>query len=187
MGFYDVFNDTILNADHETILGDSDVLYSDFDILIPQDPGYSAQRLMDCAVTEPSRTMILYAPFTDSKSIYRVYDNGTISDICESRYPLWVPKYQLGLSWIGTDKIVAAYGDKGMDHIVLYNYADGVISFDKTVYEEERGSASIRNAWPIVDTNNEYFLWGRGYFNPKQYKDFRMDTMICSVSALLQG
>lgn len=182
MGFYDVVNDRILNADCRTVLGSSDIPYTDFTVLIPQDPAYSTQRLMDCAITSPSRTMILYAPSKDSKSIYRLYDEGKIVDICESRYPLWVPKYQLGLAWIGTDKIVAARGDVNKDIIELYDYKDEQVILAKVVFGENRGDPVIRNAWPIVDVNNQYFLWGRGYFNHKQYKDFCMDVIIKSCS-----
>lgn len=181
MGFYDVFHDTILNADCKTVLGNADVPYSDFDVLIPQDPHYSTQRLMDCAVTAPLKTMILYAPFTGAKSKYRIYDDGIITDICDGGQPLWTPKYQLGLAWIGTDQIVVARGEKGKDIIELYKYADGKVSLGKAIYEEDHGVDAVRNAWPIVDTNNRYYLWGRGYFNSKQYKDFCMDTVIASV------
>lgn len=182
MGFYDVINDKILDADGVTILGTDSIPYDSFTTIIPKDPNYSMQRLLDVAITPIERALVLYCPFTDDDSEYRLYDNGMITNICAGGKSVWYPKSQLGCAFVGTDKIISSREQDNVDTIELYNYNDGQITLNKTIYSEAIGDNTIRNAWPIVDINNNYIMWGRGYFNRGQYKDFNMDAVIYDVN-----
>lgn len=179
MGFFDLNTRVVYNADNRTKLGTDNISYSEFSVIINRLPGLT-QRIFDVAITEPEKPRILYAAFSagfmSKNSTYKLYDAGTVTDICQGGCPLWNPKYQLGASFIGTDKIVLAREEAGRDIIELYHYTEGNIEFQKSVYEEIIGDRCVRNARPIVDINGNAFLWHRGYYNPGSYKEFFTDA-----------
>lgn len=181
MGFFNLNTGKVYNADNKTEVGTKNIAYTKFDIIIKKLSGLT-QRMFDVAITEPEKPMILYATFSTSKtsknSTYKIYDAGTVTDICQGGNPLWNPKYQLGAAFIGTDKIVLAREENDFDKIELYHYTEGKIDFQELVYTEEIGNISIRNARPIVDINGNAFLWHRGYYNPNSYTDFYTEAKI---------
>ncbi len=181
MGFYDVANAQILDSDAQTVLGTADIPYDSYGIIIPQDSAYETQRLIDCAVSDVDKPMVLYTPFSGGRSRYRLFNAGITIDICDSTAILWSPYTQLGMAFVGTDKIVVCRGDEQDDMVELYDIQQDAVALRCVVHAEPRGRIPIRNAWPIVDTNEKYFLWGRGYFNRLNYKDFCMDTVIAPV------
>ena len=181
MGFLDLRTGKIYNADNKTELGTKDVPGKNFDIVIKRTTGLT-QRLLDVAVTAPEKPMILFDTFSNEKndknSVYKLYDSGNIIEICNGGNPLWNPKYQLGASFLGTDKIVVAREENDYDNIELYNYIDGSLSLQESVYSEEIGSIGIRNARPIADINGKAFLWHRGFYDSGSYTDFYTEAKI---------
>ena len=99
-------------------------------------------------------------------------------EICNGGNPLWNPKYQLGASFIGDNRIVLGREENGFDKIEIYNYDKEKIRLDKEIYFELIGNTFIRNARPIVDINQKVFLWHRGFYNPNVYTDFFTEAKI---------
>lgn len=186
MGFFNLNTGKVYNADNLTELGTENIPYTKFQIIISKIAGLT-QRMLDVAVTEPGRPMILYAVFsmdeTLKSSLYRIYDGGNVMDICQGGNPLWNPKYQLGASFIGTDRIILAREESGFDNIELYNYTEGNIGFQESVYTEEIGTINIRNARPIADINGNAFLWHRGFYDPNSYKNFYTEAKLYLIGS----
>lgn len=175
MGFFNLANGNIYNADNSTVLGTSNVSYSAFDTIIPVETG-KTQRIFDVAITAPERPLILYGPFSTSKDcVYKIYDNGNIVTLANAGTAIWNPKYQDGCAWYGTDKIVVARESDGSDIVEIYGYENGAVNLIDTVYSEAMGSIPIRNARPVVDINGKAFLWHRGYYNSTGYTEFNTD------------
>lgn len=181
MGFFNLNTEKIYNADNKTELGKSSVSRKSFSILIKRPSGLT-QRLLDVAVTAPQNPLVLYDTFstdkTDKDCIYKLYDTGNVTEIIHGGSPLWNPKYQLGASFLGNDKIVLAREAKGYDYIELYNYIDGDISLKESVYTEKIGTSQIRNARPITDINGQAFLWHKGFYNPDSYTEFSTEAKL---------
>lgn len=179
--FFHLDTRVLYNSDNMTVLGESNVSKDNVTAIIPNEETLTRQRLMDCAITEPSRPLILYAPFRmENDSQYKIYDAGTIINIVGGGNDL-AYTYQLGMSFIGDDKIVVAHGsgsDGGKDIIEIYNYDGNAVSSDEIVWDEIRGTIPIRNFRPIVDVNNKCFLWQRGYYNSSQYTDFNTSAKV---------
>lgn len=175
MGFMNLDTNEIYNSDNKTLLGKANVPSDQFDIIVSKPLGQS-QRLLDVAVTEPEKPMILYATFkydfATKNSVYNLYDTDKSLEICNGGNPLWNPKYQLGASFIGDNRIVLGREENGFDKIEIYNYDKEKIRLDKEIYFELIGNTFIRNARPIVDINQKVFLWHRGFYNPNVYTDF---------------
>jgi len=175
MGFMNLDTNEIYNSDNKTLLGKANILSDQFDIIVSKPLGQS-QRLLDVAVTEPEKPMILYATFkydfVTKNSVYNLYDTDKSVEICNGGNPLWNPKYQLGASFIGDNRIVLGREENGFDKIEIYNYDKEEIQLDKEIYFELIGNTFIRNARPIVDINQKVFLWHRGFYNPNVYTDF---------------
>lgn len=175
MGFMNLKTNEIYNSDNKTLLGKANVHSDQFDIIVSKPLGQS-QRLLDVAVTAPERPMILYATFkydfATKNSVYNLYDTDKSIEICNGGNPLWNPKYQLGASFIGDNRIVLGREENGFDKIEIYNYDKEKIRLDKEIYFELIGNTFIRNARPIVDINQKVFLWHRGFYNPNVYTDF---------------
>lgn len=175
MGFMNLDTNEIYNSDNKTLLGKANIPSNQFDIIVSKPLGQS-QRLLDVAVTEPEKPMILYATFkydfATKNSVYNLYDTDKSLDICNGGNPLWNPKYQLGASFIGDNRIVLGREENGFDKIEIYNYDKEEIQLDKEIYFELIGNTFIRNARPIVDINQKVFLWHRGFYNPNVYTDF---------------
>ncbi len=175
MGFMNLDTNEIYNSDNKTLLGKANVPSDQFDIIVSKPLGQS-QRLLDVAVTEPEKPMILYATFkydfATKNLVYNLYDTDKSLEICNGGNPLWNPKYQLGASFIGDNRIVLGREENGFDKIEIYNYDKEKIRLDKEIYFELIGNTFIRNARPIVDINQKVFLWHRGFYNPNVYTDF---------------
>lgn len=180
MGFYDLETGLFLNSDGKTELGSRDIHFTDVNILIPATEG-KTQRLLDVAVTDPEVTRILFAPFTLDKSakdsVYCLYDNGAVAQLCTGGDPLWNPKYMGGACFAGSDIYIARNQD-GMDEIVAFRFSDDGSVTPVVLWEEAVGTGSNRNARPIASPDGSVILWHRGYYNSKVYTDFYTEAMI---------
>ena len=178
MGFLNLSSGTLYNADGTTALGTGGIAHTSFDVIIPTETD-KTQRMFDVAITEPSRPLVLYAPFaTYNDSVYKVYDAGVSHEIVSGGEAFWYPKYQNGCSWIGDSRIVVSRGYSGSDRVELYSYERGSVALVKTVYTEVKGNIPIRNVRPIADINSEAFIWHRGYYNPNVFTDYNTDALI---------
>lgn len=181
MGFMNLDTNEIYNSDNKTLLGKANIPSNQFDIIVSKPLGQS-QRLLDVAVIEPEKPMILYATFkydfATKNSVYNLYDTDKSLDICNGGNPLWNPKYQLGASFIGDNRIVLGREENGFDKIEIYNYDKEEIQLDKEIYFELIRNTFIRNARPIVDINQKVFLWHRGFYNPNMYTNFFTEAKI---------
>ena len=181
MGFMNLDTNEIYNSDKNTLLGKANIPSDQFDIIVSKPLGQS-QRLLDVAVTEPEKPMILYATFkydfATKNSVYNLYDTDKSLEICNGGNPLWNPKYQLGASFIGDNRIVLGREENGFDKIEIYNYDEEEIQLNKEFFSELTGNSFVRNARPIVDINQEVFLWHRGFYNPNMYTNFFTEAKI---------
>lgn len=181
MGFMNLDTNEIYNSDNKTLLGKANIPSDQFDIIVSKPLGQS-QRLLDVAVTEPEKPMILYATFkydfATKNSVYNLYDTDKSIEICNGGNPLWNPKYQLGASFIGDNRIVLGREENGFDKIEIYNYDEEEIQLNKEFFSELTGNSFVRNARPIVDINQEVFLWHRGFYNPNMYTNFFTEAKI---------
>ena len=181
MGFMNLKTNEIYNSDNKTLLGKANVLSDQFDIIVSKPLGQS-QRLLDVAVTAPERPMILYATFkydfVTKNSVYNLYDTDKSIEICNGGNPLWNPKYQLGASFIGDNRIVLGREENGFDKIEIYNYDEEEIQLNKEFFSELTGNSFVRNARPIVDINQKVFLWHRGFYNPNMFTNFFTEAKI---------
>ena len=172
------------DSDNKTELGKSNISRKEFNVLIKK-PANITQRMLDVAITAPENPLILYATFstdrTDKNCVYNLYDTDKTIEICNGGNPLWNPKYQLGASFMGTDRIVVAREENDYDNIELYDYSQGQVTLKESVYSEEIGTIQIRNARPIVDVNQKAFLWHRGFYNSDTYTDFYIETKIYTM------
>ena len=169
MGFMNLDTNEIYNSDNKTLLGKANIPSDQFDIIVSKPLGQS-QRLLDVAVTEPEKPMILYATFkydfATKNSVYNLYDTDKSLEICNGGNPLWNPKYQLGASFIGDNRIVLGREENGFDKIEIYNYDEEEIQLNKEFFSVLTGNSFVRNARPIVDINQEVFLWHIGFYKP---------------------
>ena len=181
MGFMNLDTNEIYNSDNKTLLGKANIPSDQFDIIVSKPLGQS-QRLLDVAVTEPEKPMILYATFkydfATKNSVYNLYDTDKSLEICNGGNPLWNPKYQLGAYFIGDNRIVLGREENGFDKIEIYNYDKEEIQLNKEFFSELIGNSFVRNARPIVDINQEVFLWHRGFYNPNMYTNFFTEAKI---------
>ena len=181
MGFMNLDTNEIYNSDNKTLLGKANIPSDQFDIIVSKPLGQS-QRLLDVAVTEPEKPMILYATFkydfATKNSVYNLYDTDKSLEICNGGNPLWNPKYPLGASFIGDNRIVLGREENGFDKIEIYNYDEEEIQLNKEFFSELTGNSFVRNARPIVDINQEVFLWHRGFYNPNMYTNFFTEAKI---------
>lgn len=181
MGFMNLDTNEIYNSDNKTLLGKANIPSDQFDIIVSKPLGQS-QRLLDVAVTEPEKPMILYATFkydfATKNSVYNLYDTDKSLEICNGGNPLWNPKYQLGASFIEDNRIVLGREENGFDKIEIYNYDEEEIQLNKEFFSELTGNSFVRNARPIVDINQEVFLWHRGFYNPNMYTNFFTEAKI---------
>ena len=182
MGFLNLSTGKIYNADGSTEV--QDTTWTSFNILIDNETN-TLNRLRDVAVSDVSRPMILYTVFNGTTDgVYKLYDSGNTITIAGAGAE-YLSTTQLGTSWIGTDKIVVIRGivDNGVskDSVEIWNYSNGNVSQQETVYQEERGSIPIRNMMPIVDVNGKAFLWARGFHKSSgadRFTNFNTDAKI---------
>ena len=181
MGFIDCSSGTVLNADRKTVLGQQELRYDLFDVLLEPEEG-KTQRLFDAAVTSPDAVRLLFASFTNKKntndSVYYLYDSGVVTEICSGGKALWDPKYQLGASFFGADRIVSARNEDGKDIVELYDCTEKGISLSHTLFSEDTSGGDVRNARPITDRNGRAVLWHRGYYDPSVYTCFETSACI---------
>ena len=181
MGFMDLESGKIYNADNATVLGSANISYDKFDVIVTP-PENHIQRMLDVAVSDPDSPQILVATFknnrTDKDSIYSLYKDGTMTEVCHGGNPLWNPKYQLGAAFAGDNRIAAISSENGSDTVRLYSITEEGAVLTDTVYTEEIGTENIRSARPIADVNGKAFLWHRGYYNPDKYTDFDTDARL---------
>ncbi len=174
MGFLDPVTGNMLNADGVTSLGNNNISYDSFDIVLSPEED-KKQRLFDVAVTGKDQVRFLYASFSpkgNCDSIFRLYDSGSITDICAGGKDLFTNKYQLGASFIGNDRIVTARNQDDKDIIEIYKIKPEEVSLVKSVYQQENGTDNIRNARPIADVNGKAVLWHNGSYASNSYTDF---------------
>ena len=182
--FFRTSDRQLYNSDNSTLLG-TNVDATNISVLIsaPTTEG-KTQRLFDCAKTAASNPQILYSVFSrevDNESEYFVYNSGTITKICDGGVDLWHPKYQLGASWGGADRIVIARNENSKDIVELYAFANNTLTLLQTIAEESTNIVSgiaIRNARPIMTDNNAYMAWLRGYYYAQSYKKFNTDAHV---------
>ncbi|MBQ1507866.1 MAG: BNR-4 repeat-containing protein, partial [Erysipelotrichaceae bacterium] len=174
MGFFDLDEKVLYNSDGKTSVGTDNISYKNFSVLISK-PASGTQRLFDVAVSDPDKPRILYTTFVDKKtaldSEYYLYDAGTKTKICNGGHPLWNPKYQLGASFVGNDRIILGRNAENTDYIELYAIQNGSVVLEESVYSAEVVDGS-RNARPIADINGRVVLWHQGYYNEEVYTDF---------------
>ena len=187
MGFLHLDNGNIYNADDSELLGTQEISYTLFDVILPVESG-KTQRLHDVAITAINRPLFLFCPFTTASNqdgVYKIYDAGTIVDVCNAGLALWNPKYQCGCTWINPGKILAIRADTaigGYDVVEIYNYVNGEVSLDKELARKARGNIRLRYARPIVDVNGKSALWFSGYYNINNFKDFNGDAVIYDLT-----
>ena len=183
MGFLHLDNMTLYDTDNTTIIGTTMIAPSSITIVVPVVSGKS-NRLFNAAKTSIVDTKILYCTFTRNSGTdgeYYIYDNGTSVKVADAGYALWIPKYQLGIAWIGTNKVVCARGFEGKDLIEIYDYANGEVILNETVAENPRGELWIRTARPMVDINQKSFVYFKGYYDTASYTNFEADGVIYNM------
>lgn len=182
MGFIDTSTEAVYNADNSTVVRagtaakTSGITNTNFTTIIAA-PGSGSQRLFDVRRgTAPGSVYILYATYsTNTDSAYYIYNNGTTTKLCDGGAALWNPKYQLGATFVGSDKIVVARNSSGSDIIEIVDYSG---TLDETLHTEANGTLPIRNARPVASSDGDVVMWQRGYYNSSVYTDFDMDAYI---------
>ena len=188
LGFFHFDNGGIYQSDNTTLLGTNSVPATSFNIIVPVEAD-KTQRLLDCAVTAPSVTKVLYCPFTEQAddtpeeeyvfdAVYKVYNNGNTLTVCNAGYTTWKQRYQNGASFIDSDTVVVGRSDGTYDYIETYDISNGSVALDEEIKKEAIGTIPIRNARPIVDVNGKALMWWRGYYNHDNYHDFDTDAQI---------
>ena len=179
---------TLYDIDNVTALGNSNIDLSNVSVIIAKPTSGKVNRLFNAAKTAINDNKILYCEFTNtadvSDGIYYVYDNGNRVKVADAGMPFWNPKYQLGVHWIGSDKIVVGRGDSTDDKIEIYDYLDGVVSFNKLVVSQRRVSHGVqfyRTGRPIVDNNQKVILYFQGFYNHNMFTDFTTDAHIYDI------
>ena len=179
---------TLYETDNATVIG-TEVALTDVPSLIPIPGDGKVNRLFEAAVTPIGNIKIAYCVFTNasesSDGVYKIYDNGTITDVVESGVATWVPKAQNGIGWIGTDRLIVGRGYSGRDLIEIYDYdvTDGV-TLERVIANNERtknGTSNNRTSKPIIDTNQRVCLFWEGYYNPSVFTNFYTSAKIYSL------
>ena len=188
MAFLHLDNMTVYDIDNETVIGTENISRTDLSIIIPSPENGKLNRLFHAAKTNINKTLILYCVFgTESQGdgIYYVYDNGNSYEIAGAGIAVWIPKAQLGVHWIGENKIAVARDYQGNDLIEIYNYTNGVVSLDRLVTSHVRSSNGVsyyRTGKPMIDNNQRALLYLQGYQNPNSYKNQIYDSHIYDLT-----
>lgn len=186
MCFLDLLSGEILNADHQTMIGNlsTGIEYDAADVVIPTVEG-KVQRLFDAAITDPLQPVIAYAAFdlkAENTSVYMIYDTHGKQLVCDGGRDLWAPKYQGGMSFLSPDKVVVSRNDFSDDHIEIYAQSSEGWKQSENIYQEAMGTTPIRNVRPICDIHGKAIVWQRGYYNDTNYNDFSMDAIVHLLS-----
>lgn len=184
MGFVNLSNGKIYNADNTTQLGTvgTSVRWENFTVIIPT-PETGKQRILDVAVTAPSEISVLYSRWTTATDgVYKWYHNGESVTICNCGAALYLDKYQGGAAFVTTERIVVSRGEEGVEYIELWNLSASPTK-DTVIYQETKGTIPIRNCRPIVSPDGKSLLWHRGYYNANDYQDFNSDAKIYLIDS----
>lgn len=168
----------LYDSDNQTLLGTSNINNTNVSTLIGLTSGYDTQRLFDIGISDIESPMILYAPFnlsSNNDSVYKLYNAGTVTTICNGGNALWNPKYQLGATFKNESEILVARNENNVDIVELYGI-DGTLK--ETIYREVVTNTSIRNFRPISDPNGRGYAYLRGFYNNEDYKDFNADAIL---------
>lgn len=180
MGFLDTDVRCAYNADGNTMVGEANLDYKQFDIIQDVEKG-KTQRMLDVAVTAPEKPRFLIASFSGVKakndSVYYLCDAGKKFKICDGGKPLWDPKYQLGASFVDSNTIVAARHENLIDHVELYKYNGSTVTLQKTVFKNQI-TGSVRSGRPISDPSGKVVMWHYGYYNIDKYTDFNTSAIL---------
>lgn len=182
MGFIDTSTEAVYNANNSTVVRAANadkstgIANTSFTTIISA-PNSGTQRLFDVKRgTAPTTVVILYSRFSgNTDSAYYIYNNGSSVKLCDGGAALWNPKYQLGASFLGSDKIVQIRNSSGSDIVEIVNYS-GIVQ--ETLKTESNGALPIRNARPVCSSDGTTVMWQRGYYNSAVYTDFDMDAVI---------
>ena len=186
--FFHTDTNTLYDSDNTTILGASSIDKDNITIIIANTENLRRQRLLDAAITEPIRPLILYAPYNDitsfSDAVYMLYDSGTTHEVNITGLPIY-GTYFLGASFIDSENIIVDHGtgsNNGMDILTIYFYDGNTVTSQGDIYSEQRSDIPIRNARPIADINGRAILWQRGKYSTTSYTDFNTDAKIYLLS-----
>ena len=188
MGFLNTENEYVYNADGKTGVGESELEYTEFKV-IQSVEDKKTQRLLDAAVTAPDKPRFLFTSFTAARAkndcVYYVHDSGKAYEICQGGAPLWDPKYQLGASFVGSDRIVTARNENAADIVDLWSFDGTKVTKIKEVSKHyvdfnEKGYGN-RDARPIVDVNGKAILWHRGYYDNQSFYHFDTSAVLYLV------
>lgn len=178
---------TLYQADNATVIGTTSIDFHNINIMVSPSTGKKL-RLYNGAKTNVGDIKFVYCEFTNSGTnqdgIYKVYDNGNNYIIVNAGKGLWVPKTQLGIAWIGTNKFAVARESGGTDYLEIYDYdsATGTSTLNKVI-DSMPNSGNRRLARPMVDdSNHDALVYWRGYFNPNNYTDFYTDGRIALLN-----
>lgn len=170
---------TLYKEDNQTIIGQTNISPSSISIIIPVPTGKKL-RLYNGAKTAIGDTKVLYSSFSPESfddNEYYVYDNRNSYKVCDSGLLLnHLPSHgDLGMAWIGTSKIAVARNDNnGHDILEIYDYANGVVTFNKEV-DRTTISSQGRLARPMVSNDNDAIIYWKGFYNINSYNDFITD------------
>lgn len=188
MGYLHLSDMTLYDTDNVTVIGTSNIDKDDVTVIIPIPNNGKVNRLYNSAKTEIGNTLVLYCEFTNSGSstdgVYKLYDNGVIVNIANAGRGLWIPKTQLGVAWIGNDKIAVARGEVSDDVIEIYSYDSTTheVTFETEVVRKTRGSLGIRTARPMIDQNQKTLIYFQGFFDSIGYTNFVTDGKIFQLT-----
>ena len=178
---------TLYQSDNATVIGTTSIDFHNINIMVSPSTGKKL-RLYNGAKTNVGDIKFVYCEFTNSGTntdgVYKVYDNGNNYNIVNAGKGLWIPKTQLGIAWIGTNKFAVCRESGGTDYLEIYDYdsSTGVSTLSKVI-DSMPNSGNRRLARPMVDdANHEALVYWRGYFNPNNYTDFYTDGRIALLN-----
>lgn len=191
MGFFDMANGNIYNADGSTLLGSMSsggVDYTDFDIIIDID-GYNESqasdasneprnRLLDVAITDTDKPCIAYAHFTNATDAeYYVYNNGNVIDVTGCGEPFYTPSvYVGGLIFTPTDPTIIYLSRKidNISRLEKWVFSNGSYAFNAEI---DRGENVL--IWcirPIIDKDGTMLFYQKGSNNIGNYEYYNYDA-----------
>jgi hypothetical protein len=176
----------VYKTDDTTLIGTTSIDFNDIPIAVSPASG-NRLRLYNGAKTDVGDVKFLFSEFeytANSVATYKVYDNGGPYNIASAGNDLLASgsHAQLGVAWIGTDRIAVARGYEGSDYLAIYSYDSQTHTATKTtdVASSDRTNG-VRVARPMVDQLGKAMVFWKGYFNPAVYTDFFADGRICLI------
>ena len=173
-----IYSGSVNNENIVGTLTGSAIANTDFIEIITSN---NRNRLFDIAVSNLNTVIIAYSTFTLSDttdSVYHIYENGTVVDICHGGPFFYNPSgYMGGISFRNKDELVLARADSNNDRIEVYERGNNGWEYKRTIFDEKRGTLPIRNIRPIFDTDGLFLLWQRGKYEPTSYTEFFLDII----------